>query len=129
MTLKIQIHSPTYLNVTDQKCKKSIKLYFLLRFVFSVDIAFIKFAPGVSANRTSWFLVGNVFLLLKRCAFWKEDSRTNSIPALESGPRNLASYLFPKQFKFKFTFKRRVTKFKKKKKTTHKKMSNWTWNI
>ena len=71
-----------------------MKLYFLLRSVFSVDFDFIKFATSVPARRTSQFLVWNVFLLLKCCAFWKEASLTNLIPAIESGPRTLAIYLF-----------------------------------
>ena len=61
---------------------------------YSVDFAFIKFATGVSARRTSRFLTWKVFLLLKRRAFREEASGANLIPALASGPRTLAIYLF-----------------------------------
>ena len=47
-----------------------MKMYCLLRFVFSVDLAFIKFATSVSARRRTL------------------------VPVLVSGPRTLAIYLF-----------------------------------
>ena len=62
--------------------------------MFFVDLIFKKFTSGVSARRTSWFLAWNVFLLLKRCTFWKGASGKNIIPVLASGPRTLAIYLF-----------------------------------
>ena len=71
-----------------------MKLYCMLRFVFSVYLAFIKFATGVSTRCTCRFLAWNIFLLLKRRAFRKEASGTNLITALVSGPRTLAIYLF-----------------------------------
>ena len=71
-----------------------MKLYCPLRFVFSVDLAFIKFVTGISNIRTSQFLAWNVFLLLQRRAFWKEASGTNLSPTLVIGPRSLAIYLF-----------------------------------
>ena len=71
-----------------------MKLYCPLRFVFSVDLAFIKFATGISNIRTSQFLAWNVFLLLQRRAFPKEASGTNLSPTLVIGPRSLAIYLF-----------------------------------
>ena len=94
MTLKIQTNPPTYLSVTGQKMPKIAETVFPLRFVFSVDLAFIKFALGVSAGRASRFLAWNVFLLLKRRAFGKEVSGTNLIPAVVIDPRTLAIYLF-----------------------------------
>ena len=71
-----------------------MKLYCPLRFVFSVDLAFIKFVTGISNIRTSQFLAWNVFLLLQRRAFWKEASGTNLSSTLVIGPRSLAIYLF-----------------------------------
>ena len=71
-----------------------MKLYCLLSFVFSVDLAINKFATGVSPKCTSRFLPWNVFLLLKRRAYWKEAPGTNLIANLVSGPRTLAIYLF-----------------------------------
>ena len=67
-----------------------MKLYCLLRFVFSVDLAFVKFATSVSARRTSRFLAWNVFLLLKRRVFRRESLKETTgkslIPALVSDP-------------------------------------------
>ena len=63
-----------------------MKLYCLLRFVFSVDLAFVKFATSVSARRTSRFLAWNVFLLLKRRVFRRETTGKSLIPALVSDP-------------------------------------------
>ena len=71
-----------------------MKLHCLLRFVFSVNLEFIKFATGVSATCASRFLTWNIFLMLKRHEFLKEAPGTNLIPALVSGPRTLAVYLF-----------------------------------
>ena len=71
-----------------------MKLQCLLRFVFSVNLAFIKFATGESARCTSQCLTWNVFLLLKCHIFRKEASGTNLIPVLVIGPRTLAIYLF-----------------------------------
>ena len=94
MTLKIQTHThPPTLASLAKICQKSMKLYYLLRFVFSVNFAFIKFAAGVSTRRTSRFLAWNIFLLLKCRTFWKEASGTNLIPALVSGPKTLSIYL------------------------------------
>ena len=62
-----------------------MKLHCLLRFVFSVNFALIKFATGVSDRRISRFLTWNVFLLLKCWANLKV-SETNLIPVLVSGP-------------------------------------------
>ena len=71
-----------------------MKLYCLVRFVFSVDLAFIKFVTGVSARRMNRFLAWNFFLLLKRREFHKQTSGPSFIPALVKGPRTLAIYLF-----------------------------------
>ena len=84
-----------------------MKLYSLLRFVFSADFDFIKSATGVSARRTSRFLVCNVFLLLKRRTAWREASG-KIILTLVIGSRTLANYLFL------FKFKRSDTQIKKK---------------
>ena len=70
-----------------------MKLYCLLRFVFSVDLVFFKFATGVSARHTSRFLVWNVFHLLQRRTFQIGASGTNLIPALVIKPKTF-SYLF-----------------------------------
>ena len=69
-------------------------LYCPLRFVFSVDLTFIKFATAVSARRMSRFLAWNGFILLKRREFRKKASGTNLIPVLVIFPRTLAIYLF-----------------------------------
>ena len=68
-----------------------MKRYWLLRFIFSADFAFVKFAAGVLATSSRWFLALNIFLLLKRCEFQKEASGTNLIPPLVSGPRTFYS--------------------------------------
>ena len=92
MTLKIQTHPPTYVSVTGQKMPKIDKTVLPVEICFSVGLVFIKFATGVSARRTSRFLAWNVFLLLKRRAFWKEASGANLIPVLVISPRTLAIY-------------------------------------
>ena len=71
-----------------------MKLYCLLRFVFSVNFAFIKFATDLSAKRKSRFLAWNYFFLLTYCIFRKEPSGTNLIPAIVTVPRTLTIYLF-----------------------------------
>ena len=76
-----------------------MKLYCLLRFVFSVDLAFIKIATGVSARA---IFTLECFLLLRRRAFRKQASGKNLIPALVSGPRFLTIYLLSLLGTFKF---------------------------
>ena len=44
MTLKIQTHHQPTLPSLAKKCQKSMEMYFMLRFVFSVSLTFIKFA-------------------------------------------------------------------------------------
>ena len=83
---------PSTLASLDKKWQELTKLHCLLRLVFFVDLAFKKFASGVSPRCTSRFLAWNVFLLLKRRTFWKVDPGTNLIPVLVSRPRSLTMY-------------------------------------
>ena len=60
--LKIQTYHPTYLSVSDQEMLKINETVLPVEIVFSVDLAFMKFATCVLGRCMSQFLAWNVFL-------------------------------------------------------------------
>ena len=99
---------------------KSDETVLSVEICISVDLAFIKFATGVSARRMSRLLAWNVFLLLNRRTFWKEASGIDLIPTLMRDPRILAIYLFSL---LGTVYIKKKKKKLKKKEGTHTKMS------
>ena len=70
-----------------------MKLYCLLRFVFSVNFAFIKFATDLSAKRKSRFLAWNVFFFVNVLHISERSFRNKFNSSHSDCPKNF-DYLF-----------------------------------